>query len=137
VHRAVWRAAEALTVTDGFRRYLITGKAMPQITGACVQPELILAFRSHGMPRAPRSDNGNPFASTSGLAGLTELSVWLLTLNIWPDRIDPGRPDQNGRHERMHRVLHEDAASPPAATIAAQQDRLDTWRADYTSGYKC
>ena len=124
---------EPLTVTDGFSRYLITCKAMPQITGACVQPELIAAFRRHGMPYALRTDNGNPFARTRSLAGLTQLSVWLLTLGIWPDRIDPGRPDQNGRHERMHRVLHEDAASPPAATIAAQQARLDAWRADYNA----
>ena len=124
---------EPLTVTDGFSRYLIICKAMPQITGACVQPELIAAFRRHGMPRALRSDNGNPFASAGGLAGLSRLSVWLLTLGIWPDRIDPGRPDQNGRHERMHRVLHEDAASPPSATLAAQQQRLDVWRADYNS----
>ncbi len=124
---------EPLTVTDGFSRYLITCKAMPQITGAYVQSELIAAFQTYGMPCALRSDNGNPFASAGGLAGLTQLSVWLLTLNIWPDRIDPGRPDQNGAHERMHRVLDEDAASPPAATIAAQQQRLDVWRADYNS----
>ena len=124
---------EPLTVTDGFSRYVITCKAMPQITAACVRPELIAAFCRHGMPRALRSDNGNPFASAVGLAGLTQLSVWLLTLGIWPDRIDPGRPDQNGRHERMHRVLHEDAARPPSATIAAQQQRLDAWRADYNS----
>jgi putative transposase len=54
------------------------------------------------MPRALRSDNGNRFASAVDLAGPTQLSVWLLTLNIWPERIDPGRPDQNGRHELMH-----------------------------------
>jgi len=124
---------EPLTVTDGYSRFLITCKAMAQITGARVQPELIGAFRTHGMPWALRSDNGNPFASTSAIGGLTQLSVWLLTLDIWPDRIDPGRPDQNGRHERMHRVLHEDAASPPSATIAARQQRLDVWRADYNS----
>jgi len=124
---------EPLTVTDGYSRYLITCQAMPQITGAQVRPELIRAFRTHGMPWALRSDNGNPFASAHGLGGLTQLSVWLLTLDIWPDRIDPGRPDQNGRHERMHRVLHEDAASPPSATIAAQQQRLDVWRDAYNS----
>ena len=124
---------EPLTLTDSFSRYILVCKAMPQITTANVQPELIAAFRAHGMPQALRSDNGSPFANANSLAGLTRLSVWLLTLNIWPERIDPGRPDQNGRHERMHRVLHEDAASPPSATLALQQQRLDIWRTDYNT----
>jgi transposase InsO family protein len=124
---------EPLTITDSFSRYLMVCQAVPQITAAQVQPIMVRAFQAHGLPRALRSDNGSPFASSRGLAGLTQLSVWLLTLNIWPDRIDPGRPDQNGRHERMHRVLHEDAADPPAATIAAQQARLDTWRLEYNT----
>jgi transposase InsO family protein len=124
---------EPLTITDGFSRYLLVCQAMPQITAAAVQAELIAAFRRHGMPWALRSDNGSPFANANSLGGLTQLSVWLLMLTIWPDRIDPGRPDQNGRHERMHRVLHEDAASPPSATIAAQQHRLDAWRHDYNT----
>ena len=58
------------------------------------------------------------------------MSVWLLKLNIWPDHIPPGRPDQNGRHERMHRVLREDTANPPAATALAQTARLESWRVD-------
>jgi transposase InsO family protein len=124
---------EPLTVTDGYSRYLMVCQAVPQTTGAYVRPILVQTFQTHGMPRALRSDNGNPFASAVGLAGLTQLSVWLLTLNIWPERIDPGRPDQNGRHERMHRVLNEDAARPPAATLAAQQLRLDAWRLDYNN----
>jgi putative transposase len=126
---------EPLTISDGFSRYLMACQAVPQVTAGCVRPILVAAFQSHGLPRALRSDNGSPFASAGGLAGLTQLSVWLLTLNIWPDRIDPGRPDQNGRHERMHRVLHEDTARPPAATLSAQQARLDIWRNDY-NGYR-
>jgi putative transposase len=124
---------EPLTVTDGYSRYLMVCQAVPQTTGAYVRPILVQTFQMHGMPRRLRSDNGNPFASAVGLAGLTQLSVWLLTLNIFPERIDPGRPDQNGRHERMHRVLNEDAARPPAATLAAQQLRLDAWRLDYNN----
>lgn len=124
---------EPLTISDGFSRYLMVCQALPQSTTSYVMPVLIDAFQTHGMPRALRSDNGSPFANTRGLAGLTQLSVWLLTLNIWPDRIDPGRPDQNGRHERMHRVLREDAANPPAQSIAAQQTRLDSWRQDYNT----
>jgi transposase InsO family protein len=124
---------EPLTVADGFSRYLMACQAVPQVTDGYVRPVLLRLFRAHGLPRALRSDNGSPFASGRGLAGLTQLSVWLLTLDIWPDRIDPGRPDQNGRHERMHRVLHEDAADPPSATLAAQQSRLDAWRLDYNN----
>jgi hypothetical protein len=100
---------------------------------AQVQPILTRLFQGHGLPRAVRTDNGNPFARRDGLGGLSRLSVWLLKLNVWPDRIQPGRPDQNGRHERMHRVLREDAANPPAATLAAQQTRLDSWRVDYNT----
>ncbi len=124
---------EPLTITDGYSRYLLACQAVPQTTAAYVRPVLINVFERHGMPLAIRSDNGSPFASMGGLAGLTQLSVWLLTLNIWPDRIDPGRPDQNGRHERMHRVLAEDATRPPSATLAEQQQRLDRWRLDYNT----
>jgi putative transposase len=124
---------EPLTVTDGYSRYLVVCQAVPRTTGVYVRSILVQTFQTYGMPRALRSDNGNPFASAVGLAGLTQLSVWLLTLNIWLERIDPGRPDQNGRHKRMHRVLNEDAARPPAATLAAQQLRLDAWRLDYNN----
>ena len=119
---------EPFTVTDGFSRYLLSCEAVPQVTAACIQPILTRLFQDHGLPRALRTDNGNPFARRDALGGLSRLSVWLLTLNIWPDPIQPGRPDQNGRHERMHRVLREDAANPPSATLAAQQARLDEWR---------
>lgn len=74
---------------------------------------------------------GSPFGSAKGLGRLTRLSVWLLKRDIRPDWIVPGRPDQNGRHERMHRTLGEDTASPPAATLAAQQARFDRWRQIY------
>jgi putative transposase len=124
---------EPLTVTDNYSRYLLACTAVPQITTAHVQPILTGLFRSHGLPRALRTDNGSPFASRSGLGGLAQLSVWLLKLNIWPDRIAPGRPDQNGRHERMHRTLGEDVARPPAATVAEQQVDFDVWREDFNA----
>jgi transposase InsO family protein len=124
---------EPFTVSDGYSRYLLACEAVPQVTVAQVQPILTRLFQGHGLPRAVRTDNGNPFARRDGLGGLSRLSVWLLKLNVWPDRIQPGRPDQNGRHERMHRVLREDAANPPAATLAAQQTRLDSWRVDYNT----
>jgi putative transposase len=95
---------EPFTVTDGFSRYLLACEAVAQVTAERVRPILTRLFLEHGLPRALRTDNGSPFARRDGLGGLTQLSVWLLKLNVWPDRIEPGRPDQNGRHERMHRV---------------------------------
>jgi CBS domain-containing protein/transposase InsO family protein len=122
---------EPLTISDGYSRYLLVSHAVAKVSFACAQPLFEGAFREHGLPLAIRTDNGSPFASRLGLAGLTRLSVWFLKLGIWPDRIAPGRPDQNGRHARMHRTLAQDVARPPAATLAEQQIRLDTWREDY------
>jgi len=124
---------EPFTVTDGYSRYILGCEVVPQVTFARVQPVLTRLFREYGLPRAIRTDNGNPFARRDGLGGLSQLSVWLLKLDVWPDFILPGRPDMNGRHERMHRVLHEDTASPPAASVSAQQQRFDTWRVDYNT----
>jgi putative transposase len=124
---------EPLTVTDGHSRYILTCQAVPKITAAEVQPILTRLFETHGLPRALRTDNGSPFAHRLGLGGLSVLSVWFLKLDIWPDRIAPGRPDQNGRHERMHRTLKQDVADPPAATLALQQTRLDAWREDFNT----
>lgn len=122
---------EPLTVSDNHSRYILACQAVPQLTAAAVQPILTDLFRSHGLPRALRTDNGSPFAHRLGLGGLSVLSVWFLKLDIWPDRIAPGRPDQNGRHERMHRTLAQDVAAAPAATIGEQQARFDAWREDF------
>ena len=92
---------EPLTVTDGHSRYILACQAVPKVSTAEVQPILTRLFRTHGLPRALRTDNGSPFAHRLGLGGLSTLSVWFLKLDIWSDRIAPGRPDQNGRHERM------------------------------------
>jgi transposase InsO family protein len=124
---------EPLTVTDNFSRYLLVSHAVPRPTFAEIKPLFIGAFREHGLPLSLRTDNGSPFASNRGLAGLTQFSVWLLKLNIWPDRIAPGRPDQNGRHERMHRTLNQDSATPRSADLASQQLRMDVWRADFNT----
>ena len=77
-----------------------------------------------------RTDNGPPFAST-GAGGLTPLSVWWVKLGITPERIDPGKPGQNGRHERMHRTLKAEAATPPAADLRRQQHACDRFRSEY------
>lgn len=124
---------EPLTVTDGYSRYLLVCEAVPRVTFEQVQPIMTRLFREHGLPRALRTDNGNPFGRRDGLCGLSRFSVWLLTLGVRPNFIRPGRPDMNGRHERMHRVLHEDTARPPASGLRAQQERFDVWRADYNT----
>jgi len=84
------------------------------------------------VPGALRTDNGSPVCQPHR-TGRAQLSVWLLKLDIWPDRIAPGRPDQNGRHERMHRTLGEDVARPAAATVAEQQVDFDVWRRDFNT----
>lgn len=109
-----------LTLTDNATRYLLTCRGLRCPTLQQTRPWLESAFREYGLPKAIRSDNGSPFAST-GLAGLSTLSVWWIKLGIVPERIQPGRPDQNGRHERMHRSLKAGALRPPSATIRQQQ----------------
>ena len=124
---------EPLTISDNYSRYLLVSHAVPRPTFDAIKPLFIDAFRQHGLPLALRTDNGSPFANRHGLAGLSRFSVWLLKLNIWPERIAPGRPDQNGRHERMHRTLKQDAATPCAPDLSTQQDRLDAWRVDFNT----
>jgi putative transposase len=87
------------------------------------------AFKAYGLPEVIRSDNGSPFASAS-VTGLTALSVWWIKLGVRPERITPGRPQENGRLERFHLTLLE-AMRPPAATRAAQARRLEAFRRDY------
>ncbi|MEO3434562.1 integrase core domain-containing protein [Inquilinus sp. CAU 1745] len=120
---------DPLTITDAASRFLIDCRIVaPTIEGAA--PVFEAAFRRHGLPRAIRSDNGAPFASI-GAGGLTRLSVEWVKLGIRLERIDPGCPQQNGRHERMHGTLKAETIRPPAATAAAQQARFDAWRDDF------
>lgn len=92
-----------------------------------MQPIFESAFREFGLPRVIRTDNGPPFA-TIGLAGLSRLAIWFIKLGVHPERTAPGKPTQNGRHERMHRTLGEDTLRPPARTFAQQQRRFDAFR---------
>jgi len=87
-------------------------------------------FRERGLPLAIRTDNGSPFASV-GLGGLSRLSVWWVRLGIWPERIAPGHPEQNGRHERLHRTLAAATVAPLAHDLAAQQRRFERFGAEY------
>ncbi len=100
------------------------------MTVADTQRHFARAFVEYGLPDRMRSDNGVPFVST-GLAGLSRLAVWWIRLGIVPERIAPGRPDQNGSHEQFHAVLKAETTRPPAANLRAQQRRFDQFRRDY------
>ena len=121
-----------LTITDACSRMLLRCQAMTRTDTDSVKPILVATFMEYGLPDAIRSDNGPPFAST-GLAGLSRLSAWWLRLGIAIDRIEAGHPEQNGRHERMHRVLKEEATSPPEYDIRAQQKTFDRFRHEYNT----
>jgi transposase InsO family protein len=116
-----------LTVADRYSRYLLgcAGLASTASVGAWSVMESL--FREYGLPGAIVSDNGCPFSST-GLGGLSRLSVRWIQLGIRPVLIDPGHPEQNGGHERMHRTLKEETTRPPAADREAQQRRFDSFR---------
>lgn len=119
-----------LTITDGASRYLIKCEALTEPKEDPVRRHFELAFREFGLPDRIRSDNGSPFA-TKAIGGLSRLSVWWIQLGIVPERIEPGHPEQNGRHERMHRTLKQCTASPPQANLADQQRTFDRFRRDY------
>ena len=122
---------DPLTISDGYSRFLLCCQAL---AGAPkrqqVKPWFEATFREYGLPRVIRTDNGPPFAS-SGLGGLSQLSVWWMRLGIEVERIAPGHPEQNGSHERMHRTLKEWTLRPAAANLAAQQVAFEGFRQDY------
>lgn len=120
---------EPLTVCDGWSRYLLRLEATSGTDGAQARAAFERAFGEHGLPEAIRSDNGTPFASI-GVSGLTGLSAWWVSLGIRLERIAPGKPQQNGRHERFHATLKE-AMIPPERSRAEQQARFDAFRESY------
>jgi len=125
------RRCTPLTIADGNTRYLLRCQAMDGRTDfEAVGPLFDAVFRQYGLPAVIRTDNGPPFAST-GRAGLSRLAVWWIGLGITPERIEPGEPQQNGRHERMHRTLKEDTLQPPAANAGAQQRCFDRYLKEF------
>jgi putative transposase len=119
-----------LTITDGFSRFLLCCTGFPSTTSDPVQQAFERCFREHGLPDAILTDNGGPFASAA-VGRLSRLSVWWTKLGIRLHRIVPGKPQQNGRHERMHRTLKQETADAPASCLAAEQPLLDHFRAEY------
>ena len=120
---------EPLTVSDSFSRYLIGLSAETSTCGQAARPVFERAFAEYGLPQVIRTDNGPPFAA-AGVTGLTGLGVWWAKLGIRHERIKPGRPQQNGRHERFHLTLKE-AMEPPARNLADQAVRFARFRHDY------
>ena len=124
------KRCEPLTLTDAHSRYLLRCQALSRTDTDHVWPVLDAAFREFGLPRYLRSDNGSPFAST-GAGGLSQLSVKLIKAGVTPERIAPGKPQQNGRHERLHLTLLQDVANPPAHSMREQLKRLRSFQRLY------
>lgn len=125
---------DPLTITDTFSRYLIcckAGTAVGNSVAKDVWASLVRAFRDLGMPTAIRVDNSQPWVAPKGQLGLTKLAVQILKADIALERIAPGRPDQNGRHERFHLTLKHATCQPASATMKAQQAKFDGFQREY------
>src|SRR5829696_8241121 len=122
-----------LTVTDHASRYLLLCEAMESNAEKPAFTAFERLFKERGLPRAIRSDNGVPFASPNGLFNLSKLSVWWLRLGISIERIQPGHPQQNGRHERMHLTLKKEATRPPGMNSLQQQAAFDAFLDEFNT----
>lgn len=125
------RYCHPLTVTDQASRYLLMCEALESVRADSAFTCFEALFKERGLPLAIRSDNGVPFASPNSLFGLSQLSVWWLRLGISIERIKPGKPQQNGRHERMHLTLKKEATRPAKANFLQQQARFDEFREEF------
>lgn len=121
---------DPLTITDAYSRYLLRCQAVEKTDTVGARAIFEAAFREYGIPTAIRTDNGAPFASLA-VGGLSRLAVWWMKLGIVAERIEAGHPEQNGRHERMHRTLKQETAQPAAADRRAQQRAFDRFREEY------
>jgi len=119
-----------LTVSDLSTRYLLGIDAHPAISLEKTFAYFRTLFETYGLPNRIRTDNGVPFASNA-LARLSQLSVWFIKMGIYPELIEPGKPQQNGVHERMHRTLKEEATIPPASCLRAQQQKFNRFREEF------
>lgn len=121
-----------LTVCDMRSRYLLGCDAHRAVSSLHTRNHFTELFQEYGLPERIRTDNGIPFA-TNALARLSVLSVWWIKLGIYPELIEPGKPQQNGKHERMHRTLKKEATIPPRMNIHTQQQRFDDFRREYNT----
>lgn len=114
-----------LTITDFASRFLLTCEGLSNNCEALAFSIFEQTFQKYGLPKTIRTDNGVPFSSPCALFGLSKLSVWWLRLGICIERIKPGNPQQNGRHERMHLTLKKEATKPPGENLLQQQEKFD------------
>jgi transposase InsO family protein len=121
-----------LTVTDGYSRYLLSCQALGSTAVAGAKPVFTRLFKEYGLPTRIRTDNGVPFATTT-LARLSALSAWWVRLGVMPELIEPGKPQQNGSHERMHRTLKDETTRPPAGNLSAQQRKFNHFRDEFNN----
>lgn len=130
-HAADHRRCEPLTIRDAHSRFLLCVEPLESSKTEAVRARFEKAFETYGLPETIRSDNGPPFASPNGLLGLSALSVWWLAVGISLDRIDPGRPGQNGSHERMHRDISLEVQATARGDLESQRAALALWRDEY------
>jgi len=121
-----------LTVCDMHSRYLLGCEGHDAISLDQTKRYFTRLFNAYGLPQRIRTDNGVPFASNA-IARLSTLSVWWIKLGIYPEQIEPGKPQQNGKHERMHRTLKKEATIPPEKNLMAQQKRFDAFSEEYNT----
>jgi len=121
-----------LTLVDGYSRFLLACQGLRSTASSPAQAIFWRAFAEYGLPTIIRSDNGVPFATTA-LGRLSRLAVWWIRLGIYPERIAPAHPEQNGRHERLHRTLKAETTRPPARNLQAQQTRFNRFRLEYNA----
>lgn len=120
-----------LTVTDLYSRFLIGCVALTGTARIPTQQAFHMLFQIYGLPSKILTDNGTPFASAQAIGGLSKLAVYWMKLGIQPVRIEPGRPDQNGKHERMHKTLKAEATRPSKANLAEQQREFNRFRHEF------
>lgn len=119
-----------LTITDNHSRYLLQCKGLKSANYVDTQRWMEVCFREYGLPQNMRSDNGTPFSSMAA-GGISRLSKWWIDLGICPERIEPGHPQQNGRHERMHKTLKQETAKPSAYSDVLQQKKFDEFKIEF------
>ncbi len=120
-----------LTVADRFSRYLLGCRSQLSVETIPTRANFQRLFKEYGLPQIIRTDNGVPFAAPTAISRLSRLSVWWIRLGIRPELIQPSHPEQNGRHERMHRTLKAETTRPPAANARAQQRLFDAFRIEF------
>jgi transposase InsO family protein len=127
------RKCEPLTVRDQYSRYILSIQILEKGNIYSVKKHFEALFKKYGLPEIIRSDNGSPFASAHSLHGLTRLSTWWMSLGISLDRTDPGRPDQNGAHERMHADIYREIESKVKGDLKMHQSVFDEWREEFNT----